>query len=109
LAVIGDVGNDRRRRCPGANHDDVLALEIDIFRPGLRMNDLALEVAHAFPVGRIAFGMAVIALTHPEEVAGEDALLACVALPRNNGPALLVARPGGRRDPVVVADMAAEI
>src|SRR5690606_35099914 len=109
LALIGDIGNDRCRGCAGPDHDDLLVLEVGIFRPVLWMNDLALEVGHALPIRRIAFGMAVIALTHPEEIAGEDALLARVTLPGNDGPALLFARPCSRRDPVVVADMTTEI
>jgi hypothetical protein len=49
----------------------LLALVVEVIRPGLRMDDLALEVGHPRPFGRVALPMPVIALAHPEEVGGE--------------------------------------
>ena len=73
------------------------------------MNDLALELVHVRPFGRVALGVAVIALAHPQEVRGEAALLAGLLVGRVDGPEIVLARPLRRGDAMVVANVAIEI
>src|SRR5262249_50661830 len=92
-AVVGDGGYQRRGPCARADHQYVFVLVVEVCRPGLRMHDPALEAIHSRPLRCVAFGVAVIALTHPEEIAGEAYSLAGVGAPRRDGPACIVARP----------------
>src|SRR3569833_1335803 len=73
------------------------------------MHDAALEISHAGPLRRVAFRVAIIALAHPEEVGCQAHGLLALALHRLDGPEIVGARPARRNDPVLVADMAAEI
>ena len=106
------AGNGRHHRCrsrPRADHHDFPAREIKAFRPGLRMDNLSTEGVHTRPFRRVALGMLVIALAHPEEFCGEGQHFACVETLDLDGPALLRARPAGGRDLVAVADVRREI
>src|SRR6185437_8020461 len=85
-----------------------LAAIVEILGPGLRMRDAALVALHALPVRRIAFGMAVIALAHPEEVRGVG-LAHAVAEFGFDSPAVALARPFCAQDLVAIADMPCEI
>ena len=73
------------------------------------MNDRALELGHVLPLRRIALGVAVIALAHPEEIRGEANRLAGVGSRGFDGPEIFLARPFGRGDGVLIADVAGEI
>ena len=44
LAVAGDGRDERGRGRSGPDDDDLFGLEVDVRRPGLRMNDLAGEL-----------------------------------------------------------------
>ena len=70
---------------------------------------LALELRHVLPLRRIAFGVAVVALAHPEEIRGEGYLLAGVGAHRIDGPEVVLARPAGFQNLVAVADVSGEI
>ena len=50
------------------------------------MDDASLEGFHAVPLRRVALGMAVVALAHPEEVGGEADRLARVGAGGVDGP-----------------------
>ena len=102
-------GNQRRRGRARADHHDLLAVRCEIIRPGLRMHDAALEVVHAVPFRRIAFGMAIVALAHPEEIRGYRDVLAAVGLLGLDGPEIFLARPARAQDPVLVADVSGDI
>ena len=109
-AAIWRQRRDQRRGGRArADHDHALVLVVEIFRPFLRMDDRALELGHVLPLRRIALGVAVIALAHPEEVGGEAPLLAGVAARGLDGPEVFLARPFCRGDGVLVADVAGEI
>ena len=86
-AVGGDRRDQRRRGRAGADHDDLLARVVEILRPGLRVDDAALEVVHALPLRRVALRVAVVALAHPQEVGGEAQRLAGVGARGVDGPA----------------------
>ena len=73
------------------------------------MHDLALESLHAVPVRRVALGMPVVALAHPQEVRGETHRLSGVAAHRHDRPEVVLAGPACRGDLVAIADVAAEI
>ena len=73
-AIVGHRRDQRRRGSARADHDDALVLVVEVFRPFLRMDDRALELGHVLPLRRIALGVAVIALAHPEEIGGEAQL-----------------------------------
>ena len=108
-ALVRDRGHERRRGRAGADHDDLLARVLEILRPGLRMDDPALEAFHARPFGCVALGVPVVALAHPEEVRREPNVLAGVGARGLDRPALLRARPARRGNPVAVADVPAEV
>ncbi|MGY3462497.1 hypothetical protein ACVWW5_007947 [Bradyrhizobium sp. LM3.4] len=108
-AFVRNIRNQRCGRRARADHDDLLVREVDIFRPGLRMNDAALEAVRALPFRRVAFRMAVIALAHPEEVRRESFRFAGVGRHRLDGPEILLARPARRNDLVLIADVAGDI
>src|SRR5829696_7429441 len=108
-AVVGDVGHQGRRRGPRADDDHLLVLEVDVFGPGLRMDDAALVVGHTLPLGRIAFGMPVIALAHPQEARRDAERLASVEALALDGPAVVGARPGRRGDAMAITDVAREV
>jgi hypothetical protein len=73
------------------------------------MDDATLEVGHAFPLGRVAFGVAVVALAHPEEARRDAEGLAGVETLALDGPAIVGARPGRRGDAMAIADVAREV
>ena len=70
------------------------------------MNDLALEIRHAFPLGRVALGVAVVALAHPQETAG-DRRLAAIRPVDEQTP--VVPLPVGGNDTVAIADMPVQV
>src|SRR5579883_2124815 len=105
LAFVSDVRNERRGRRAGADDDDLLAGEIDVLRPELRMDDAAAELLHAGPFRRVAFGMPIIAMAHPEEVRGEGDALTAVDLLCFNGPETGLAGPLRRQDTMPVANV----
>jgi len=70
--------------------------------------DPAAESVHAGPLRRVALGVAVVALAHPEEFRREARALSRVAALGVDRPALVVARPARGKDPVAVADVARE-
>ena len=107
--ILGHRRDQRRGGGARADHDHALVLVVEIFRPFLRMDDRALELGHVLPLRRIAFGVAVIALAHPEEIGGEAKFFAGVGARGLDGPAVFRARPCRRGDGVLVADVAAEI
>ena len=108
-AIVGHRRDQRRRGSARADHDDALVLVVEIFRPFLRMDDRALELGHVLPLRRIALGVAVIALAHPEEIGGEAKLLAGVGARGLDGPEIFLARPFRRGDGVLIADVRREI
>ncbi len=108
-AILRHRRDQGRRGRAGADHDDLLVGVIEIVGPLLRMHDAALETVHRRPLRRIAFGVPVVALAHPEEVRGEAQRLAGVGSDGLDGPEVFLARPPRRDDPVLVADVAAEI
>ena len=73
------------------------------------MDDAALEVGHARPLGRVALGVAVVALAHPQEAGGDAEAARRCRCARLDGPAVVGARPGRRGDAVAVADVAGEV
>ena len=73
------------------------------------MDDLALEVVHALPFGRVAFGVAVIALAHPQEIGGDAEGLAVSVRVPSMVHRLSLLDQLARRDLVAVADVRAEI
>ncbi len=107
--LVGDRGDQRRGGRARADHHDPLALQVEVVRPGLRVDDAALEVGEALPLGRIAFVVAIVALAHPEEVAGEAPRLAGVGPDGLDGPEVLGARPARPRDLVAIADVAVKV
>ena len=82
---------------------------VEIVGPGLRVHDPALEAVHPRPLRRVALGVPVVALTHPQESGGDHDLAR---------PTVPVAAIVHRRssldqvadgDPVPVADVPVEI
>ena len=68
--------HQRYRRRTAADHDHALVGIIQIFRPLLRMDDLAPETLRALEMRRVAACVIVIAAAHIEERAGDMARLA---------------------------------
>ena len=69
-------GHGRYQRHGGgarADDDDLFAGIIEMFRPELRLDDLAGEIRLARPFGLVALRIAVITRAHVQEVAGEMA------------------------------------
>ena len=89
-AIAGDRRHDSRRRRAGADDQDLLALVVEILRPGLRVDDAALVFVHVRPVRRVALRVPVIALAHPQEVGGEAGSLAGVVLGRLDRPEIVL-------------------
>src|SRR5579871_7034700 len=73
------------------------------------MHDPALERFQAFPLRRMAPLVAVIALAHPEEIAGERDGLAGIGALADERPEIVLARPRRRLDLVPIPDVPAEI
>ena len=109
LNVSGDGWHHGGRRCARADADDFLAFEVNVFRPKLRVDDLALELVHVRPVRRVGLGVIIVALAHPEEVAGESQHFVRFGAAHFQGPEAVLGRPFGRQDLVAVADVLAEI
>ncbi|MEY9462289.1 hypothetical protein ABH973_002702 [Bradyrhizobium ottawaense] len=108
-ATVRDVRHQRCRGRARADHNDLLVREVEIVRPGLRMDDAAFEAIGALPFRRVAFRMAVIALAHPEEVRGESLCFTGIGRNRLDGPEILLARPAGGIDLMLVADVPCDI
>src|SRR5207237_2383531 len=83
----------------------LLAVRIKVVRPALQVNDAALEAFHPLPFRRVAFRMAVVALAHPQEIRRKSDGFAAVGPHRLDGPQVGGARPTGRGNLVLVADM----
>src|ERR1700712_1490459 len=73
------------------------------------MNDGARKIFHPLPFRRVAFGMAVIALAHPEEIGGEGFGRAILLVDRLDSPQLGFAGPARRIDTVAITDVPREI
>ena len=72
--MCGLLGHRRDQRHGGraaADHDDPLALVVEVLGPVLRVDHLALEALAAGELGRVALVVAVVAAAHREEAAGE--------------------------------------
>ena len=107
-AISRDRGHERGRRRARADHDHLLACVVEVFRPGLRVHELTLVLVHPGPFGGVAFGMAIVALAHPEKVGGEALRFAGVCARGFDSPTIVLARPPRGRDHVLVADVAGE-
>ena len=108
-AIRRDRGDQGRRGGARADHDDLLAVVVQIVRPLLRVNDRALEGLDAIPLRRIALRMTVIALAHPQEVRGHCDGLAGIGPRRGDRPQIVSAGPVRLRDLVPIADVAGEV
>ena len=91
-AFLRHCRDQRCCRCARTDHQHPLAGVIKVLGPGLGMDDAALEALHARPVWRIALGMPVVALAHPQEVGLDDEVLARVLSPARHRPELRLAR-----------------
>ena len=96
-------------RRPGSDDHHLLALEIEVLRPGLRVNHRAGEPIQSGPVRRIALAVAVVALAHPQEVGREPDVLPRVCPSRLDPPLIVGMRPRGRVDAVAVADVPGQV
>src|SRR5207302_197776 len=92
-------------RRTAADDDDALPGVVEILRPVLRMDDLALEAIHAFEARRVALIVAVVAGTHHQEVRGDDDALTRVGAFGLDGPLRIFAGPLGPQHLVLVADL----
>src|SRR5689334_21280691 len=99
-----DIGDQRCGGGAGADHDDLLAFGDEVLWPGLRMDDLALELVHILPFRRVTLGMAIITLAHPEKVRGEAYRFARGLVDGVDGPEIGLARPARMADVMVVAN-----
>jgi len=77
----------------------------EILRPILRVNDVPFEVLHSAPFWRVALGMTVVSLTHPQKIPSETHRFASISPYTFERPELLAARPAGHRDRVPIADV----
>src|SRR5690606_21093100 len=107
-AAAGDRRHQGGRGGPRSDHDDPLAFDLEILRPLLRMDDGATELVHARPLGRVAPGMAVVALAHPEAAARHPEGLARVAAAPFERPGRVLLRPARALDGMAVADVGRE-
>ncbi len=78
-------------------------------RRRLGVHDHALEAVHAVPPGPVGLGVVVVALAHPQETGGEPQPLSGVAPGDLDGPPAVLGGPARRGDPVLVADVLAEV
>ena len=90
-AFVGNRGHDCRRRSTRPDHDHTLAFQIEVIRPKLGVNNPALEIAEARPFRRVWRVVVVVALAHPEEVAGEEVRLAIGFADGFHGPEIVAA------------------
>ena len=91
----------------GADDDDLLAHVVEVLRPVLRMDDLALEVLGAGKRRRIPLVVVVVAGAREQEGAGELALLT-VRLD-GQGPSVVGVGPIGGHDTLAVADVPVDL
>src|SRR5262249_61814970 len=106
VAALGRYPRDKsRRRRTRADDDDRLPRVIEILRPILRVNDAPFEILHSTPFRRVAVGMTVVSLTHPQKIPSETHCFAGVGPRTFERPELVAARPAGHRDCVPIADV----
>ncbi len=86
-----------------------LPLVLEIVRPGLRVDDAALEGFHAVPLRGKGLVVVVVALAHPQEVGSETEFLIGVGADAFDGPEIIAAGPGGIGDFMAVADVWGEM
>src|SRR5690606_12088126 len=92
-----------------ADDDHLLAGKIEIIRPDLRMDETALKVVPPRIVRQIAFAVAIIALTHPEEAAAVFLARAGAFIRNLQRPARFLARPAGAHHRARKMEMAAKV
>ena len=92
----------------GADYHDRLVRVVEIVRPFLRVNDEAFVFVEIRPFRRVAFGMAIITLTHPEEIRGETQRVTGVGSDGVDGPEIFCAGPVCPGNCVPVADVLVE-
>lgn len=107
-AILSYGWRQRGGSSTGANDQDPFVFVIEVLRPSLRMDNLAVEFVHAFPFRRITFGMFIIALAHPEKVCAKMYCLTRVLADTFQGPALLVTGPAGSRNRMLIANLVTE-
>ena len=106
--VAGLLGHRRDERDGGgaaADDDHPLAGVVEVFRPVLRMHDLAPEPLPALEVRRVPLVVAVVAAAAEDPVRAQLRPPTGVGLFDVDGPAGVHSRPGRRDDPLVVADV----
>ena len=105
VAVRRHGGDQGRGGGARADDDHPLAVVVEVVGPRLRVHDAPLEAVHPGPLGGVALGVAVVALAHPQEAGGEAEVLTRVGAGDLERPERVVARPRGRVDRVLVADV----
>src|SRR5690606_14921510 len=89
--LVGHRRNQREGGGATADYHHFLAAVIEIFRPELRMDDLALEIVAAWKFRGVALVVTVIAAAHQQELAGKGDFLLADGGP--HGPLAVFARP----------------
>ncbi len=107
--LLGEGRNDGGGRGARSDHEDPLARIIDRRIPELRVDEAALIVGNARPVGNVGLLMIIISLAHPEEPGREDDDRAVLRTHGLDCPAIVGARPAARRDAVPIMDMDADL
>ena len=102
--LVGHRRNDRRRRSARTDHHHPLAGIVSLGIPQLGMDQQAAELLGSRPVRHVGRLVVIIALAHPQEVAGEIGA-GPVAASRPHRPELVRARPQGLADAVAIVNV----
>ena len=103
--LVGHRRNQRHGRCAGADHHHLLARIVEVLRPELRVDGLALERRPPREGRGVALRVVVIARAHVEEVAGELRGLGRLALEVIHRPQRRSGVPARGDDLVAIADL----
>ena len=109
VAVGGDGRHDGGGGGTGPDAQHLLALVVHLVAPLHRVDQQALVGVHVRPLGRVALVELVVALAHPQEVAGELEPLAAGRVGGRDRPLPVGLAPVRGVDVVRVADVLVEV
>ena len=105
LSMLGELWNHRCSGSPGTDHQHFFAGVVRVWIPQLRVGQHAAKGVHAGPLRNMRILVIVIALAHPQKVAGKGQASAVRFARRRHCPLVILGGPTAVGDPVTVANV----
>ena len=105
LGILRKFGNHRCGGGTGANHQYFFAGVVCIRIPQLGVSQKAAKFVHTRPLRNVRILVVIVALAHPQEIAGKGEASAVRFAGRCYGPSIVLGRPTAVGNAVAVSNM----